>query len=358
LRVFAACALVASLVGAGALWPSGGAGADDATCSTPIAYPGDDASQEAIAGWMARGARARGLPGELPVMAALVESGLRNLQGSDRDSVGYFQMRVGIWNAGPYAGFPDNPELQLTWFVDQALAVLQQRIASGLPTDPSAYGSWIADVERPAEEFRGRYQLRLDEARALVGTSCVGLAPAVAAAADGYRALQETQLTVQAPGVLANDTRGSAAQLVNGPAHGTLVLSGDGSFTYTGAEDFIGTDSFSYTASDGPSSSAPATVTLRVRAACDGKPATIVGTPGRNRLVGTPGADVIVGLGGNDILLGAGGNDRLCGGSGVDTLTGGRGADLLDGGSGSPDLCRGGLGVDRAVACEATLLVP
>jgi hypothetical protein len=358
LRVLAACALVASLVGAGALWPSGGAGADDASCSTPVAYPGDDASREAIAGWMARGARARGLPGELPVMASLVESGLRNLQGSDRDSVGFFQMRVGIWNTGPYAGFPDQPELQLTWFVDQALADLSRRIASGLPTDPSAYGDWVADVEQPAAEFRGRYQLRLDEARGLVGAACVGLPPAVAAAPDAYAGLQAAPLTVQAPGVLANDTRASSAQLVSGPAHGTLVLSGDGGFTYTGAEDFVGTDSFSYTASDGPSSSPAATVSLTVRAACNGRPATIVGTAGRNRLVGTRGADVIVGLGGNDILLGGGGNDRLCGGSGVDALTGGAGADALNGGSGRPDLCLGGPGSDSAVGCELARSVP
>jgi Bacterial Ig domain/RTX calcium-binding nonapeptide repeat (4 copies) len=357
MRIAAVCALVALLACAGALRPSAGAGADDGTCSTPVTYPGDDASREAIAEWMARGARARGLPGELPVMASLVESGLTNLQGSDRDSVGFFQMRVSIWNQGPYAGFPDNPELQLTWFVDQALAVLRQRIASGLPTDPSAYGDWIADVERPPEEFRGRYQLRLDEARGLVSAACVGLPPAVAAAPDGYGALQAWPLTVPAPGVLANDTRASSAQLVSGPTHGTLALSADGGFTYVGAEDFVGTDSFSYTASDGLSSSAPATVTLTVRAACNGRPATIVGTEGRNTLVGTPGPDVIVGLGGSDILLGGGGDDQLCGGSGLDALTGGPGSDALNGGSGS-DLCLGGLGADTAVACETTLLVP
>jgi hypothetical protein len=291
-------------------------------------------------------------------MASLVESGLRNLQGSDRDSVGYFQMRVGIWNAGPYAGFPEQPELQLTWFVDQALAVLDRRIAAGLPTGPNAYGDWIADVELPPEELRGRYQLRLDEARGLVGAACVGLPPAVAAAPDAYGALQESPLAVQAPGVLANDTRASSAHLVSGPAHGTLVLSGDGGFTYTGAEDFVGTDSFSYTASDGPSSSQPATVSLTVRAACNGRPATIVGTAGRNTLVGTRGADVVVGLGGNDILLGAGGDDQLCGGSGIDALTGGAGADALNGGSGNPDLCLGGPGADSAVACELAFSAP
>lgn len=290
-------------------------------------------------------------------MAALVDSGLRNVLGGDRDSAGYFQMRIGIWDSGPYAGFPDHPELQLTWFVDQALAALRQRIAAGLLTDPSAYGDWIADIQRPAEEFRGRYQLRLDEARLLIGAACVGLPPAVAAALDSYEALQESPLTVQPPGVLANDTRASSAQLVSGPAHGTLALSGDGGFTYTGAEDFIGTDSFSYTASDGLSSSAPATVTLTVGPGCNGRPATIVGTAGRDTLVGTPGADVIVGLGGNDILVGGGGDDQLCGGSGADVLTGGPGADSLNGGSGG-DRCLGGPGADSAVACEATRSVP
>ena len=70
-------------------------------------------------GW-AREAQKRGLPAELPVMAGLVESGLRNLNYGDADSVGFFQMRVGIWDQGDYAGYPDKPELQLKWFLDQA----------------------------------------------------------------------------------------------------------------------------------------------------------------------------------------------------------------------------------------------
>ena len=49
---------------------------------------------------MARQARPTkaGLPPELPVMAALVESGVRNLNYGDADSVGFFQMRPSIWN--------------------------------------------------------------------------------------------------------------------------------------------------------------------------------------------------------------------------------------------------------------------
>ena len=69
---------------------------------------------------MAKEAEERGLPPQLPLMASLVESGMKNIQGGHADSVGFFQMRVGIWNQGDYAGYPDKPELQVKWFLDQA----------------------------------------------------------------------------------------------------------------------------------------------------------------------------------------------------------------------------------------------
>ena len=136
-------------------------------------YPGDSASREQIAAWMATAAEQRDLPRELPVMAALVESGLTNLDHGDADSVGLFQMRTSIWDNGTYQGYADDPALQLKWFLDHAAAVREQRLQAGLPIDSQHYGDWIADVERPAEQYRGRYQLRLDEARellALAGT--------------------------------------------------------------------------------------------------------------------------------------------------------------------------------------------
>jgi hypothetical protein len=109
-----------------------------------------------------------------------VESGVRNLNFGDRDSVGFFQMRTEIWNKGPYAGYPERPELQVKWFIDNALAVKRRAIAAGdanFGKDPSKFGEWIADVERPAEQFRGRYQLRLSQARDLLGARPLG-APA------------------------------------------------------------------------------------------------------------------------------------------------------------------------------------
>ncbi len=116
--------------------PAGGGAADVAAAATDAAavsdqYPGDDAPKEQIAAWMAKQAEDRGLPPQLPVMASLVESGMKNLNFGDADSVGFYQMRVGIWNQGEYAGYPDKPELQVKWFLDQAEAVKAQRVAAG-----------------------------------------------------------------------------------------------------------------------------------------------------------------------------------------------------------------------------------
>jgi cell wall-associated NlpC family hydrolase len=134
---------------------------------------------------MAAAAQRRGLPPELPVMAALTESGMRNLSYGDADSIGFFQMRASIWNIGPYSGYGDKPELQLRWFLDHAEAVKSQRLARGLVVDDAhQYGAWIADVENPAAQYRGRYQENLDEARALLSRSHRGAADQLVQAVD------------------------------------------------------------------------------------------------------------------------------------------------------------------------------
>ena len=123
-------------------------------------------------------------------MAALVESGVKNLNYGDADSVGFFQMRVGIWDQGAYKGFPQKPELQAKWFIDTALAVKRKAIARGdadFGKDPAKWGEWIADTERPAEQYRGRYQLRLDEARKLLGSTRAPLPAGDRAATGGLR---------------------------------------------------------------------------------------------------------------------------------------------------------------------------
>jgi hypothetical protein len=163
-----------ALVVAPKAWAQAGGGlpAPDFSEPCPATYPGDDAAGERIARWMARGAADRGLPRELPVMAGLVESGLQNLGGSS--FAGYFGMSRAL-NTGAYRGFRRYPDLQLRWFADTAILVRQRRVAEGRP-DPAAdeytYGSWIADVERPARQYRTRYQPRLEEARSLIAGKC------------------------------------------------------------------------------------------------------------------------------------------------------------------------------------------
>ncbi len=52
--------------------------------------------------------------------------------------------------------------------------------------------------------------------------------------------------------------------VVDGPDNGTLVLNPDGTFTYVPNENFFGTDSFTYTVSDGQGGTDTATVTITI----------------------------------------------------------------------------------------------
>ena len=143
-------------------------------CPSYDAYPGDT-DRTAVARWMGAAMARGGLPRELPVMASLVESNLKNLPPGDTDYAGFFQIRMTYWNKDEYAGFPDNPQLQAKWFLDRALEVRQQRVAAGnadFGKDPSQWGEWVADVEQPASQYRGRYQPRLTEAQGLLGPVC------------------------------------------------------------------------------------------------------------------------------------------------------------------------------------------
>jgi len=167
-----ATALVAVLVSASPALAQGGAPAPDFDEPCPALYPGDDASKERLARWMARAAAERGLPHELPVMAAIAESGLRNLRGDSYH--GFFGMHESL-NSGEYRGFPREPELQVKWFIDTASSVRQRRVAEIRPdpaADPDSFGDWIADVERPAPENRSGYQTHLEEARRLGAGRC------------------------------------------------------------------------------------------------------------------------------------------------------------------------------------------
>jgi large repetitive protein len=90
------------------------------------------------------------------------------------------------------------------------------------------------------------------------------------AANDSYTTPFGTVLTVEAPGVLTNDSDPDGGELTavlvtSVPvASGTLALSADGSFVFTPATGFSGDTSFTYQASDGDLLSNVATVAISV----------------------------------------------------------------------------------------------
>jgi len=142
-------------------WPHGVMGS--------VKYPGPKATKQELACWLAANAKRRGIPPELPIMAALVESGLvNNPHQLDHDSTGFFQMRHSIWD-GRYPGYQKHPDKQVDWFLDEAAAV-----AKRYPGSQHNLGRWCADIERPAAQYRGRYATRYEEAKKLVAGCAAG----------------------------------------------------------------------------------------------------------------------------------------------------------------------------------------
>ncbi|WP_254508181.1 Ig-like domain-containing protein [Anatilimnocola floriformis] len=89
------------------------------------------------------------------------------------------------------------------------------------------------------------------------------------ATGNSYTIAEDNTLTVNATGVLGNDSDVDygatlTAILVGDVAHGTLTLNPNGSFSYTPAANYYGPDSFTYKANDGALDSNVVTVSLTV----------------------------------------------------------------------------------------------
>jgi subtilisin family serine protease/subtilisin-like proprotein convertase family protein len=88
------------------------------------------------------------------------------------------------------------------------------------------------------------------------------------AVGDSYSVSWNRRLQVATPGVLGNDSDPNedplTAVLVGGPSSGSLAFNANGSFIYTPTTGFVGTDTFTYQASDGELLSNLATVTIEV----------------------------------------------------------------------------------------------
>ena len=98
-----------------------------------------------------------------------------------------------------------------------------------------------------------------------------------------------------AAGLLANDSDPDlgdqlTASLTSNPSHGTLALNADGSFTYTPAAAFIGTDSFTYQATDShgaPSNTATVTIIDASKITCEAEGGTFSTDPATDQAGGT-----------------------------------------------------------------------
>lgn len=84
---------------------------------------------------------------------------------------------------------------------------------------------------------------------------------------------EDTPLTAAARGVLGNDTDVNGDPMipikVSDPAHGTVTLNANGSYTYTPVANYVGPDSFTYKVNDGLVDSNIATVNITVTSVND-----------------------------------------------------------------------------------------
>lgn len=152
-------------------------------------------------------------------------------------------------------------------------------LTAELKTDPANGTVTLAAngdaVYTPAEDWSGTdtftYRAYDGTEYSVIGVVTVVVAPvndAPAAAPESYEVDENTLLTVEAPGVLANDSDidGDAlsTSLETDPAGGELNLAADGGFTYMPDPGFYGEDTFEYYANDGDAYSQLVTVTITV----------------------------------------------------------------------------------------------
>lgn len=156
------------------------------------------------------------------------------------------------------------------------MASVVQAPSSGSVT-VNADGSY---TYRPVADFNGTdsftyraYDGQEYSAAATVTITVTPVNDAPVAVTDTYSATEDVTLTVNATGVLANDTdidgNPLTAVIFSSPANGAVTLNSNGSFTYRPALNFNGTDSFVYRAFDGQAYSAPVAVTINVAAVND-----------------------------------------------------------------------------------------
>jgi hypothetical protein len=119
---------------------------------------------------------------------------------------------------------------------------------------------------------------------------------APSASGDAFAALAGRTLNVGAPGVLRNDSDVDGASLTavlaSAPLHGSLTLAANGGFSYTPQAGFLGSDAFSYRASDGALSSPIRVVSLTITAVPAPTPTPVITAVPSAEATAAPTAEV------------------------------------------------------------------
>ncbi|ARC55630.1 hypothetical protein AS850_00895 [Frondihabitans sp. 762G35] len=137
----------------------------------------------------------------------------------------------------------------------------------------------------PAAGYSGpaQFDYTVTDASGGTATATASLTVTPAVSATATTAVSGVTDSVDAAHGVLSDSSGSGlrADVDTAPQHGTLDLRPDGSYDYTPAATFSGTDTFTYTATDSSGTSTPGTVTITVVPAAvdDTIPATKAGSP-------------------------------------------------------------------------------
>jgi VCBS repeat-containing protein len=155
---------------------------------------------------------------------------------------------------------------------DSLTAILVSDVSHGtLTLNPSGWFTYTPATDYAGSDF---FTYRAfdgtdysDTATVSITVHAVNHAPE--AVGDTYTVAEDAALSVPiGTSVLSNDTDSDTdplkAVVVANVSHGVLVFNDDGSFTYTPAANFAGTDSFTYKVNDGLADSGAATVTITV----------------------------------------------------------------------------------------------
>lgn len=152
-------------------------------------------------------AKRRGLPERYVVGAlatGIVESGLQDLPGGDADSYGFRQQRESIYGRQPLKKQINNLFNEFAQY-DKGQSL----------------GELIADVQRPAAQYRGRYAQVLDQARHLAGKGFGGVEALGSSTMPGSSGVAASA-GASAPNIFETLGRLNAPQAEQNPAYAQL----------------------------------------------------------------------------------------------------------------------------------------